>query len=112
MLLKFTLFSCYNFSCNGYFLTVCRLPCTFVSSQNKANMIYHVKDVALYKADQIICLRVPVRVLCIAMEVSILNNWACTYSNIIAPCTVQYWETSIPVNPSPFSLSLGPNRHS
>jgi hypothetical protein len=51
-------------------------------------MVYLVKDVAIYKADQIICLRVPVRVLCYAMEVAILNNCACTYFKHY--CAVMY----------------------
>ncbi len=76
---------------------------TVVSSQTKANMIYLVKDVAIYKADQIICLRVPVRVLCIAMEVAILNSCACTYFKHY--CSVMYSIVRLlTVNPSSFTL--------
>ncbi len=58
-------------------------------------MLLHINDsliniffkyVAIYKADQIISLRVPVRVLCIAMEVAIVHVHISTI--IVPSCTV------------------------
>jgi hypothetical protein len=71
-------------------------------------MICLVIDVALYKADQIICLRVPGRVLCIAIWrlqyltiVHVQKN--CTYFEHY--CAVMYSIVRLlTVNPSSFTL--------
>ncbi len=75
---------------------MCRLL-HVVSSQIKANMIHIVKDVAIYKVDKTICLNVPVRVLCYAMEVTTHINCAmCMHKfQTLLRRHVQYCETSI-----------------